>query len=112
MWRQSNEEFCIDCKRLTTKVILKLLIFEVMPCRRFLNRLLGMPVSRQALLFSYFACTLSAEIQSAKAEGRYFEGVSDLSGSNISRASEKPQVRKSVACALSPGHLHITVSAT
>ena len=52
-------------------------------CRRFLNRLLGLPVARQNLLFSYFACTLTAEIRAAKAEGRYFEGVSDLSGSNI-----------------------------
>ncbi|DBA97285.1 hypothetical protein WJX77_012218 [Trebouxia sp. C0004] len=51
--------------------------------RRFLNRLLGLPVARQNLLFSYFACTLTAEIRAAKADGRYFEGVSDLSGSNV-----------------------------
>ena len=63
----------------------------VLCCRRFLNRLLGMHVSRQALLFGYFSCTLAAEIQAAKADGRYFEGVSDLSGSNIARAAE-PQV--------------------
>ena len=50
-----------------------------------------MQVSRQALLFGYFSCTLAAEIQAAKADGRYFEGVSDLSGSNIARAAE-PQV--------------------
>lgn len=60
--------------------------------RRFLNRLLGMPVERQTLLFNYFACTLAAEIQSAKAEGRYFEGVSDLGGSSIARKTDKPQV--------------------
>ena len=40
-------------------------------------------MARQNLLFSYFACTLTSEIRAAKAEGRYFEGVSDLSGSNI-----------------------------
>ncbi len=61
-------------------------------CRRFLNRLLGLPVARQNLLFSYFACTLTAEIRAAKAEGRYFEGVSDLSGSNITEILE-PKVR-------------------
>ena len=61
-------------------------------CRRFLNRLLGLPVARQNLLFSYFACTLTAEIRAAKAEGRYFEGVSDLSGSNITEIL-KPKVR-------------------
>ncbi len=34
-----------------------------------------------------------AEIRAAKAEGRYFEGVSDLSGSNITEIL-KPKVRK------------------
>lgn len=46
--------------------------------RRFLNRLLGLPLGRQNLLFNYFAATLAAEIAAAKAEGRYSEGVSDL----------------------------------
>lgn len=45
-------------------------------------------MSQQNLLFSYFEKTLVAEIRAAKAEGRYFEGVSDLSGSSI---SERPQ---------------------
>ena len=61
-------------------------------CRRFLNRLLGVTVARQGLLFSYFAATLAAEIQAAKAEGRYFEGLSDLSGSAIERSHPKPEV--------------------
>lgn len=58
--------------------------------RRFLNRLLGLPVARQNLFFNYFACTLAAEIRAAKAEGRYFEGVSDLGGSHVSKV--EPQV--------------------
>ena len=61
-----------------------------MACRRFLNRLLGLPVARQNLLFNYFACTLAAEIRAAKAEGKYFEGVSDLGGSHVSKV--EPQV--------------------
>ena len=64
-------------------------------CRRFLNRLLGVTVARQGLLFSYFAATLTAEIQAAKAEGRYFEGLSDLSGSAIERTHPKPEVSTS-----------------
>uniref|UniRef100_A0A383VKE6 UBA domain-containing protein n=1 Tax=Tetradesmus obliquus TaxID=3088 RepID=A0A383VKE6_TETOB len=54
--------------------------------RRFLNRLLGLPLGRQNLLFNYFAATLAAEIAAARAEGRYTEGVSDIQGSSISLA--------------------------
>lgn len=37
--------------------------------RRFLNRMLCLPVAQQNLLFDYFQATLAAEIRSAKAEG-------------------------------------------
>lgn len=65
------------------------------PCaaRRFLNRLLGLPVARQNLLFAYFAATLAAEVRAAKAEGRYFEGFSDLGGSLYGGARPKGTVR-------------------
>ena len=55
-------------------------------------------MARQSLLFSYFAATLTAEIQAAKAEGRYFEGLSDLSGSAIERTHPKPEVGRVQAC--------------
>ena len=53
-------------------------------------------MARQNLLFNYFACTLAAEIRAAKAEGRYFEGVSDLGGSHVSKV--EPQVLKLALC--------------
>ncbi|KFM23228.1 Strawberry notch-like protein 1 [Auxenochlorella protothecoides] len=56
--------------------------------RRFLNRMLCLHVAEQNLLFDYFQATLAAEIRSAKAEGKYFEGVSDLPGQDISREGE------------------------
>lgn len=58
---------------------------ELGDVRRFLNRLLGLPIARQNLLFQYFAASLHAAIRRAKAEGRYSEGMSDLPSSSISR---------------------------
>ncbi|KAL6756388.1 hypothetical protein V8C86DRAFT_3136630 [Haematococcus lacustris] len=54
--------------------------------KRFLNRLLGLPLADQNLLFSYFAATLAAEISAAKRDGRWTEGLADLAGSRITRA--------------------------
>lgn len=59
---------------------------ELGDVRRFLNRLLGLPIARQNLLFNYFTATLAACIRSAKAEGRYSEGMSDMPASNMSEA--------------------------
>lgn len=64
-----------------------------------------------AACLQYFQATLAAEIRAAKADGKYFEGVSDLPGQNIQRAGE-PQVRAEgpraegvcvVLCACLPG---------
>lgn len=41
---------------------------------RFLNRLLGLPLSEQQLLFDYFSETLNATIKLAKTEGKYQVG--------------------------------------
>lgn len=56
--------------------------------RKFLNRLLGIPVARQALLFNYFLAVLQAEIEFAKEEGRYSEGVGEISGANVKKGDE------------------------
>ena len=45
---------------------------------KFLNRILGMHVEKQNLLFKYFSDTLSAIIQGAKRSGRYDQGILDV----------------------------------
>ncbi|KAF5827529.1 hypothetical protein DUNSADRAFT_488, partial [Dunaliella salina] len=45
---------------------------------RFLNRMLGLPIHDQQLLFEYFASTLQAVVRKAKSEGVYQEGMTVL----------------------------------
>jgi len=59
---------------------------------RFLNRILGLSVERQNLLFSYFCECLNAAIETAKREGRYSEGVTDVSGSSITMVGDPKPV--------------------
>eukprot|EP01012_Entosiphon_sulcatum_P025959 TRINITY_DN31340_c0_g1_i1.p1 TRINITY_DN31340_c0_g1~~TRINITY_DN31340_c0_g1_i1.p1 ORF type:complete len:1169 (-),score=143.26 TRINITY_DN31340_c0_g1_i1:5-3481(-) len=51
--------------------------------KRFLNRMLGLPIRRQQLLFSLFCGTLTQVIQAARQSGRYDEGITDLRGESI-----------------------------
>jgi hypothetical protein len=55
--------------------------------KRFLNRLLGLPIAKQSLMFNYFGASLAAAIRSAKAEGRYSEGMSDMPAAHVSQAA-------------------------
>jgi len=59
--------------------------------RRFLNRLLVMPIDGQEACFSLFAATLAAEVRTAKAEGRYTEGLSEIGGRDV-QAEGPPMV--------------------
>uniref|UniRef100_A0A5S6QQW1 Strawberry notch AAA domain-containing protein n=1 Tax=Trichuris muris TaxID=70415 RepID=A0A5S6QQW1_TRIMR len=45
---------------------------------KFLNRILGLPVSAQNALFQYFSDTLKEVIEQAKRDGRYDLGILDL----------------------------------
>ncbi|KFD58403.1 hypothetical protein M514_00629 [Trichuris suis] len=45
---------------------------------KFLNRILGLPVSAQNALFQYFADTLKEVVEQAKRDGRYDLGILDL----------------------------------
>ena len=69
--------------------------------RRFLNRLLAVPVHRQRLLFNYFTLMLDAEIKAAKQAGSYTEGVSDLPGQKISREGPPQELWKDTLTGLS-----------
>ncbi len=77
--------------------------------KRFLNRLLGLPIVEQNLLFSYFFAALASEIRLAKAEGKYSEGLSgELRGERMlclawcaARAPELWQTAHSLSLSLS-----------
>ena len=51
--------------------------------KKFLNRLLGLKIALQTLLFNYFHATLKAVISTAKTEGLYTEGISDVPAKSI-----------------------------
>ena len=57
--------------------------------RKFLNRLLGLKIETQTLLFNYFSSTFKAVISAAKAEGLYTEGISDVRAKNISGRADQ-----------------------
>eukprot|EP00039_Didymoeca_costata_P003109 m.65130 g.65130 ORF g.65130 m.65130 type:complete len:1396 (-) comp11709_c0_seq1:101-4288(-) len=69
----------------------------------FLRRLLGLPLHRQALLFAYFSEVFALLISDAKAEGRYNEGVVDITGENIEVVSGPTQITPTLQ------HLHFSV---
>ena len=52
--------------------------------KRFLNRLLGLPLREQGALFDLFAATLQGVIEAARRDGKYDEGIADLSGATVS----------------------------
>ena len=57
---------------------------DKMEVRRFLNRLLGLPLREQNDLFDLFCATLSGVISAARKDGKYDEGIADLSGASVS----------------------------
>lgn len=50
---------------------------------QFLNRLLGMPVNVQMVIFDYFSQTLDGVIKEHKQNGTYDRGVIDITGQSI-----------------------------
>ncbi len=56
---------------------------DALEVKRFLNRLLGLTLDRQRLLFDAFSEALNMIISAAKRDGRYEEGIADISGSSV-----------------------------
>jgi hypothetical protein len=55
-------------------------------------RLLGLDPDVQACIFDFYQAVLEAIIQQARREGRYDDGIVDVSGTSITLA-EEPQAR-------------------
>ena len=60
--------------------------------RLFLNRLMGLSVDQQKLLFAYFTETHEAEVAEAKARGTFDEGVVSLSAESVAMSDGYPRV--------------------
>ena len=58
----------------------------------FLNRLMGLSVDQQKLLFAYFTETHEAEVAEAKARGTFDEGVVSLSAESVAMSEGYPRV--------------------
>ena len=61
---------------------------EVHNVTKFLNRILGLSVEKQNLIFSYFFESMKSLIRIAKRDGRYNEGVADVKGNSIKLLAE------------------------
>ncbi|KXZ54936.1 hypothetical protein GPECTOR_3g106 [Gonium pectorale] len=58
------------------------------PVPKFLNRLLGMPLGAQELLFKYFANIMDSLIKQARTAGTYEEGIMNIASSRATVALE------------------------
>lgn len=56
--------------------------------RIFLNRLLGMPLPKQACLLEHFLSLLRRRVAAARADGTYDEGIRELKGFRVSLGGE------------------------
>ncbi|XP_048247301.1 protein FORGETTER 1-like isoform X2 [Haliotis rufescens] len=64
---------------------------------KFLNRILGLSVEKQNLMFNYFTETLGVIVQSAKKEGRYNEGMLDITAASVNMVEDPKEVFKDFA---------------
>ena len=55
---------------------------------RFLNRLLGLTIGRQEMLFAFFSNLVDLNVKQARREGKYDEGVLEVKGRSIAIVDE------------------------
>jgi hypothetical protein len=77
---------------------------------KFLNRLLGLKVLNQNMMFAYFCECLSVIISIAKKEGRFNEGVTDIRGQSIEMVGSPKEVFMDYKLSHVPTiHTHVVV---
>jgi hypothetical protein len=77
---------------------------------RFLNRILGLKILNQNMMFVYFCECLSVVISIAKREGRFNEGVTDIQAQSIVMVREPKEVFKDYKLSHVPTmHTHVVV---
>lgn len=59
---------------------------------RFLNRILGLSVAKQNCIFKYFMECMTVSIENAKSEGRYNEGLLDITASSVEMVGKPKEV--------------------
>ncbi|ESO98738.1 hypothetical protein LOTGIDRAFT_231151 [Lottia gigantea] len=67
---------------------------------KFLNRILGLAVEKQNLIFNYFTEAMKVIIKNAKKEGRYNEGMLDITATSIQLIGKPTEIFSN----LSRGH--------
>jgi hypothetical protein len=81
---------------------------ELKDVSRFLNRVLGLRIHLQNLLFAYFVECTQVVVAQAKLEGRYSEGVTDIQASSVTLA-RPPQEVFAVSGINKPSTMHTHV---
>ncbi|XP_033119248.1 protein FORGETTER 1-like isoform X2 [Anneissia japonica] len=94
-----------DTSSLTTKVFDR----DTSDVGKFLNRILGLAVDRQNLIFSYFTECLQAVISAAKKEGRYNEGLVDIIAPSIQIVGEPKVVFTAAQSSIKTTHVILKV---
>ncbi|XP_071949493.1 uncharacterized protein [Antedon mediterranea] len=102
---------CLDLMALldTTSLATKVNDKDTGDVGKFLNRILGLAVDMQNLIFRYFSESLQAVIAAAKKEGRYNEGLVDIIAPSIQMVEEPTEVFKSAQTNIKTMHYKLRV---